>query len=114
MNPPTKNPLPPGQVGMFVLVVGVLCLIAALIFGAIQTTRTTVPGHQSPGEAPNITSAGAACGFAIAGGLCSIPAAITVSAGQGPGPSRQPNAEPAAAAGRPRELGSTEVPATSA
>jgi drug/metabolite transporter (DMT)-like permease len=103
MEQPTKNPLPARQVGMFALVVGILCLLVAGVFGAAQTVRVSLPREQAYTDAPNTTAAGAACGFAIAGGLCFVAAAIAVSGGREPGPSRQTNDEPGTPAVRPSE-----------
>ncbi|MCI0703807.1 MAG: hypothetical protein L0241_22335 [Planctomycetia bacterium] len=63
-------------VGGLSLLVAFLCFVTAIIFGCLDTVRLN-PG--SPTEAPNITSAGAACGFAVASGLCLIAAAIAES-----------------------------------
>jgi hypothetical protein len=47
--------------------------IVAIIFGTMMTVKV------GSGEAPNITAAGAACGFAVASGLCLLAAAIAES-----------------------------------
>jgi hypothetical protein len=90
------------------LVVGILCFVVAGVFGATaQTVRVTLPREQAYTDAPNITAAGAVCGFAIAGGLCFVAAAISQVGGR---LSRLPSdndAEPDAAAGRPREHGAS-------
>lgn len=62
--------------GTFTFVVGLLCLVGSVVFGCIQTVRVSVPREQSGAEVANVTSAGAACGLAIAGGLCFIATAI--------------------------------------
>ena len=51
-------------------ITGFVCLPAGLIFGLFNQVQTAA------GWAPNVTNAGASCGFAIAGGLCFLSAAI--------------------------------------
>jgi hypothetical protein len=53
------------------MVVGVVCLVIALLCGLAGQTVTV-----RPGEAPGPASQGAAGGFAIAGGLCLLGAAV--------------------------------------
>jgi hypothetical protein len=89
-----NNQLSP--LGAFALVVGIICFVAAGVFASAQTVRVTLPREQAYTDAPNTTAAGAACGFAIAGGLCFVAAAIF----QGGRLSRMPSdhdAEPGAA-----------------
>ena len=50
--------------------------LVAVLFGSMWTVRLSQGGST---EAPNITSAGAACGFAITSGLCLVAAAIAES-----------------------------------
>ena len=57
--------------GQSLIVVGVVCLMIALIFGlAAQTVSIR------SGEAPGPAAQGVASGFAIAGGLCFLGAAV--------------------------------------
>lgn len=65
--------------GTLTVVIGLLCLLGAVGFGLFQTVRVSVPREQAAAEAPNTTAAGAACGLAIAGGLCFVAAAIAES-----------------------------------
>jgi hypothetical protein len=51
---------------------GLVAWVAAFIFGASETTVVV----ESNKKAPNVASAGAACGFAIAGGLCFVGAVL--------------------------------------
>lgn len=53
------------------LFVGVVCLVVALAFGLLGQT-VSVSSSSSAGPAPQ----GAACGFAVAGGLCFLGAAV--------------------------------------
>ena len=48
--------------------------IVSIVFGTLATVKV------NSSEAPNITSAGAACGLAITSGLCLVAAAIAESA----------------------------------
>jgi len=82
--------------GTLAVVVGLLCLVGAVVFGLVQTIRLSKPDT----EAPNVTAAGAACGLAIAGGLCFVAAAVAElaagrhrSPGEGGGPA-EPGAAP--------------------
>jgi hypothetical protein len=71
--------------------------IVAIIFGTMSTVHVSAGGS---GEAPNITSAGAACGFAIASGLCLVAAAIAESgARRREPPSREPSSPPSGGPG---------------
>jgi hypothetical protein len=66
--------------------VGVIAWIIAGYFGSQATVKTTTPKPPTPGvlsstetvtvEQPNIAAAGAACGFAIGGGLCFLAVGI--------------------------------------
>lgn len=59
--------------GTLAVVVGLLCLAGAVfVFGLGQTVRLSKPDT----EVLSVTAAGAACGLAIAGGLCFVAAAI--------------------------------------
>jgi hypothetical protein len=58
------------QAGFTVL--GVVLLLVAAFFGF----QTVVYVGGPSGTLPNVVSAGAACGFSIAGGLCFVAAAI--------------------------------------
>ena len=63
------------------VVLGIIAWIAAVVFGAVLDTIETeqaVPGniHLTKVKVPNIAAAGAACGFAIAGGLCFVGAVL--------------------------------------
>ena len=63
----------------FLAALGSLCLIVALIFGIVCQTvevKTWSRAEQVTGTAPGPGAQGAACGFAIAGGLCLVGAAI--------------------------------------
>ncbi len=67
------------DIGLVIL--GLIAWVAAIIFGAAQATvevdQVTDAVHNTKiVRAPNIASAGAACGFAIAGGMCFIGAAL--------------------------------------
>ncbi len=66
--------------GTLCVVVGLLCLVGAVVFGLVQTVRVSAPGGPATAEAPNATGAGAACGLAITGGLCFVAAAVVESA----------------------------------
>ena len=56
-----------------------LGLIAWIVAGLIAVAAPTVAVRQGNGtaEVANVAAAGAACGFAIAGGLCLLGAAVT-------------------------------------
>ncbi|HJZ91975.1 MAG TPA: hypothetical protein VKE40_13965, partial [Gemmataceae bacterium] len=58
------------------LLLGMLAWAGAVLFGVVLTTTevdTQVPGiGKAAVRAPNTAGAGAACGFAIAGGLCFV------------------------------------------
>ena len=74
-----KAPRDSADLGLVVL--GLIAWVAAIMFGANQTTVDVeqIPGpgyNKSTVKAPNIASAGAACGFAIAGGLCFVGAVL--------------------------------------
>ncbi len=84
------------------VVLGLLAWVAAALFGAIPTTVETQIAVGDRGtataRAPSPSGAGAACGFAVAGGLCFLGAALA---------SRPSRGEPDAAADRP---GSRRLP----
>ena len=78
----------PGQ--FFLGVLGLVAWITAGLFGAIPTTVDTVVAVGDRGtansKAPSPSGAGAACGFAVAGGLCFLAAArVVVSPAPGRG-----------------------------
>jgi hypothetical protein len=56
---------------------GVLLLLAAGAFGMTQSVYL-----QGGNNAPNVTAAGASCGFAIAGGLSFVAAALLERGGR--------------------------------
>jgi hypothetical protein len=62
------------------LLLGMLAWAGAVLFGVVLTTTEVdiqVPGvGKAAVRAPNTAGAGAACGFAIAGGLCFVGAAV--------------------------------------
>src|SRR5262245_28642227 len=66
---------------------GLLAWVVAALFGAIPTTVETQIGVGDRGtanaKAPSPSGAGAACGFAIAGGLCFLGAALASRPGGG-------------------------------
>ena len=73
MDSSSKKHIARTALGLFGIVLGLLCLAVAAALGfGMQTVRVS-----SSAEAPNITAAGAACGFAIAGGLCFVATAIS-------------------------------------
>lgn len=73
MDPASKKHIARSALGMFGIVAGLLCLITAAALGfGMQTVRVSASG-----EAPNVAAGGAACGFAIAGGLCFVATAIS-------------------------------------
>jgi hypothetical protein len=65
-------------VGGLALLAAFGSFVVAIIFGCMWVVRLNAGGSGST-EAPNITAAGAACGFAIASGLCLVAAAIAES-----------------------------------
>jgi hypothetical protein len=65
-------------VGGLALLAAFVCFVAAVIFACLTTVRLN-PGGSGSTDAPNITAAGAACGFAVATGLCLVAAAIAES-----------------------------------
>jgi len=68
------------------VVLGLLAWVIAALFGAIPTTiETTIAagGGTTHATAPSPSGAGAACGFAIAGGLCFVGAALASRPGGG-------------------------------
>ena len=61
-------------------ITGIICLIIALVFGLFNQVRVAIPlanGNLTYGWAANITNAGASLGFAVAGGLCMLAAALS-------------------------------------
>lgn len=75
------------------VVLGVIAWIIAIAFGILVQTveiENTSPSGNTTlrAKAPNIVAAGAACGFAIAGGLCFLGAALLsrTSANESPQP----------------------------
>jgi len=82
MDPSSKKHIARTALGLFGIVLGLLCLAVAAVVGlGMQTVRVS-----SSAEAPNIVAAGTACGFAIAGGLCFVATAIAELRGRDPGP----------------------------
>jgi hypothetical protein len=83
------------------VVLGVLAWGAAVYFGNWGTVKAVAPKPPTPEvvssvetvavEEPNIAAAGAACGFAIGGGLCFLGAALA-AAKLGGGAALQPTA----------------------
>jgi hypothetical protein len=65
---------------LFLVVLGLVAWITAGVFGALPTTVDTVVALGDRGtanaKAPSPSGAGAACGFAVAGGLCFLGAAL--------------------------------------
>lgn len=62
-------------------ITGFACLVLALVFGLFNQVRVgSIANGLDDAWAPNVTNAGASAGFAIAGGLCFIAAAICVLA----------------------------------
>jgi hypothetical protein len=65
---------------------GLLAWLVAALFGAIPTTVETAVaagGGTTRAQVPSPSGAGAACGFAIAGGLCFVGAALAARLGNG-------------------------------
>src|SRR5262245_27660079 len=83
----------------FLVVLGLVAWVVAALFGAIPTTVDTQIAVGDRGtaqvKAPSPAGAGAACGFAVAGGLCFLGAALASRPGGG-----KPGAEPATATDR--------------
>ena len=96
MDRPEKKHLARTPLGTFLIVVGLLCLVTAGGFGSWQTVRVPRTGDATA-EAPNVTGAGAACGFAIAGGLCFLGVAVAESRRLESVPPSSKDAEPGAA-----------------
>lgn len=83
MDRPARKHITRTALGTLAVVVGLLCLVAAVGFGLFQTVRVSVPHEQAGAEVANTTAAGAACGLAIAGGLCFVAAAIAEAGARG-------------------------------
>jgi hypothetical protein len=88
-----KAPRDSADLGLVVL--GLIAWVAAIMFGANQTTVDVeqIPGpgyNKSTVKAPNIASAGAACGFAIAGGLCFVGAVLASRSSRNESPAPDP------------------------
>lgn len=65
-------------------VLGLLAWVAAVLFGTIPTTiESTVAagGGTARAQIPSPSGAGAACGFAIGGGLCFLGAGLATRSG---------------------------------
>ena len=98
MDQPAKKHIARTALGTLAVVVGLVCLAAAVGFGLVQTVRLSKPDA----EAPNVTAAGAAGGLAIAGGLCFVAAAIAEAGARRPaGAGGGGPAEPGPAPDRP-------------
>jgi hypothetical protein len=69
------------------VLLGLLAWVIAILFGAIPTSVDTTIAVGDRGtanaKAPSPSGAGAACGFAIAGGLCFLGAALASRPGDG-------------------------------
>jgi len=77
----------------FLSLLGLVAWVAAALFGAIPTTVDAEVAVGDRGtahvKAPSPAGAGAACGFAVAGGLCFLGAALAPRSGAGK-PAAQP------------------------
>ena len=85
----------------FLAVLGLVAWVAAALFGAIPTTvnaQVAAGGGTAHVMTPSPSGAGAACGFAVAGGLCFLGTAL---ASRPPGAKR--DREQSVAADRPRD-----------
>lgn len=61
---------------------GFVCLLIALVFGLFGRVRVgSIANMSDDAWAPNVTNAGASCGFAIAGGLCFVAASLAGAIG---------------------------------
>ena len=70
----------------FLVVLGLVAWVAAALFGAIPTTvDSELPAGSGKAyvKTPSPAGAGAACGFAVAGGLCFLGAALASRPGAG-------------------------------
>src|SRR5437763_1109243 len=80
----------------FLSLLGLVAWVAAALFGALPTTVDAGVAVGDRGtatvKAPSPSGAGAACGFAVAGGLCFLGAALAARPGGG-----KPDAAPGAA-----------------
>jgi hypothetical protein len=77
------------------VVLGLLAWVAAALFGAFPTTvesAVAAGGGTARVQVPSPSGAGAACGFAIAGGLCFLGAGLT-SRSRGGSPEAEPGTE---------------------
>jgi hypothetical protein len=81
MDQPEMKHIARTALGKLCVVMGLICLAAAVLFGLVQTVRLSKPEI----DAPSVTSAGASCGLAIAGSLCFVAAAIAEAAVRRPG-----------------------------
>jgi hypothetical protein len=78
------------------VVLGLLAWVAAALFGAIPTTvesAVATGGGTARVAVPSPSGAGAACGFAIAGGLCFLGAGLAARP-RGAGRDAEPGAAP--------------------
>ena len=78
-------------VGAIAVVGAIVCFLAAVGLASRDSVRLGSGGN----EAPNVASAGAACGFGVACGLCVLAAAVT-EAGSGRGKPAPPKETPPA------------------
>lgn len=81
MDEPEKRQIARTALGTLCVVVGLICLAAAVVIGMMfQTVRLSKP----EADVASVASAGAACGLAIAGGLCFVAAAIAEAGARKP------------------------------
>lgn len=71
-----REMISPGQ--FFLVVLGLVAWVAAALFGILPTTvdaEVAAGAGTAHVKTPSLAGAGAACGFAVAGGLCFLAAA---------------------------------------
>ncbi len=69
------------------VLLGLLAWVVAGVFAVADPTVMVRQGNTTA-EVANVAAAGAACGFAIAGGLCLLGAALTSKEGDAPKPTK--------------------------